>query len=76
LKKLQVHSTEVVDSVGVLLAGQRGVAGIYRDVETGREVVLEQDGVLPAACDGRVAVYVLRPATWGELNQTRFDHAA
>ena len=74
--KPQTAHTIGVDSTEVSLAGQSVPAGIYRNVETGREVVMENDGILPGACDGRVAVYTRRPATWGELASVRREFAA
>jgi hypothetical protein len=44
---------------GLYVAGHVAPAGRYRRVEppSGREVVLDRSGVLPASLDGRVAVY-------------------
>jgi hypothetical protein len=75
MKRRPVHVTGGADSHGVLKAGMYVTAGAYRDVESGRDVVLVQDGVLPAAFDGRVAVYVLRPPTWGEIARSRRERA-
>jgi hypothetical protein len=49
------------------LAGERVPAGIYREVESGREVRLEVEGYLPATLDGRVAAYVSLTYTWGQM---------
>ena len=76
MKKLPVHLIDPISFTDVLMAGQRVAAGIYRDVENGREIILDREGFLPAACDGRVAAYVLRPPTWGELNRARREKAA
>jgi len=43
------------------LAGHRVPAGVYHQVGGPRKVRLEQEGILPASCDGKVAVYVRRP---------------
>lgn len=43
------------------LAGHQVGAGIYHRIGSHQQVVLDSDGVLPASCDGRVAVYIRRP---------------
>ena len=48
------------------LAGQRAPSGLYREVGTGREILLEQQEVLPASLDGRVAAYLCVRYTWGQ----------
>lgn len=53
------------------IAGQIAPAGTYEDLETHRLVYLPQAGVLPASCDGRVAVYSQKAATWGEVVENR-----
>lgn len=52
----------------LFLAGHTAPAGTYRQVGTGQEVRLDQGDVLPATCDGHVAVYVRRSGTWAELD--------
>lgn len=42
---------------GLLLAGHRVCAGVYREIGTNRLVRLDADGCLPASFDGRVACY-------------------
>jgi hypothetical protein len=54
------------------VAGQKVPAGVYLNVEFRREVQLKDEDVLPATCDGRVAVYVRRPRTWAEMSQEFF----
>lgn len=49
---------------GCYLAGQLAPAGLYRDVYRGRDLSLETDDILPATCDGRVALYVRREFVW------------
>ncbi|MGI4791632.1 MAG: hypothetical protein ACRYFS_22650 [Janthinobacterium lividum] len=49
------------------LAGHPDPAGIYHEIETNRELQMEEMGVLPATCDGHVAVYIRRPLTWAEI---------
>lgn len=39
------------------VAGHAAPAGTYRLVETGREVRLDLEDVLPATCDGYAALY-------------------
>ena len=51
------------------LAGERVPSGLYREVESGREVELKETGVLPASLDGRVATYVCVRYTWHEHQQ-------
>jgi len=41
----------------VYLAGQSAPAGRYKQIDTRREIWLEEAGVLPASLDGRVACY-------------------
>lgn len=51
----------------IYLAGQRVMPGRYRQLETGREIVLDQEDRLPASLDGRVACYIWlgpRPAAF------------
>ena len=55
------------DQAGYFLAGHLVPPGIYQEAQTGREIQIEEPGILPATCDGHVAVYVRRPATWAEI---------
>ena len=57
------------EDANVFLAGQLAPAGTYRLPETGQEVRLDAEGILPATVDGRVAVYEGRPSTWADLHQ-------
>jgi hypothetical protein len=52
----------------LLLAGRTVPAGAYREVESGRVVVLDTEERLPASLDGRVACYL--PLTSGGRNTT------
>ena len=54
------------------LAGEQVPAGRYRDVDTRREVRLEQEGRLPASLDGRIAAYACVEYTWTQ-HQARQD---
>lgn len=42
----------------IFLAGERVLPGIYREVETRRELELVSEDYLPATLDGRVACYM------------------
>ncbi|CCW35408.1 hypothetical protein CTKA_02508 [Chthonomonas calidirosea] len=54
----------------IYLAGQRVMPGRYRQLETGREVVLEHEDRLPASLDGRIACYIwLGPSSAPRLPQ-------
>jgi hypothetical protein len=53
------------------LAGERVQPGSYHQVGTARVVVLEQEDVLPASLDGRVACYTRLGNTWGEARERR-----
>ncbi|HLK57526.1 MAG TPA: hypothetical protein VKU00_13245 [Chthonomonadaceae bacterium] len=41
----------------LFLAGEYVLAGIYRQVDSHREILLEEEGYLPASLDGKVACY-------------------
>jgi hypothetical protein len=64
----QVNYLAVVESLGegIFLAGERVAPGIYVDIESRREYRLDEEDYLPASLNGRVAAYVLKPATWGK----------
>lgn len=55
----------------IFTAGQKVLPGIYRHLENGREVKLEQEDYLPATLDGRVACYSLVRRNWAELTNLR-----
>ena len=50
----------------LLLAGQRALPGVYKELGTGRLVQLENEEPLPATLNGRVACYVRMSAPWGD----------
>ncbi len=52
----------------LLLAGQRVLPGLYREVETGRLVLMEKEDRLPASLDGRVACYIRSTNTWEQIS--------
>ena len=65
MRKSTDHSTG--ENAPLFLAGHAAPAGTYRQVETGHEVRLDLEDVLPATCDGHVAVYIRQPMTWAEM---------
>ena len=54
------------EQTGYFLAGHQAQAGSYHETQTGRDIQMEEPGLLPATCDGHVGVYVRLPATWAE----------
>lgn len=48
------------------LAGQPVPSGLYREVDTGREIHMEEQDQLPASLDGKVASYICVQYTWGQ----------
>ena len=62
------QSREIRTRLTYFLAGHPAPAGVYREMQTGREIRLEEGAILPATCDGHVGVYVPLPLTWAELN--------
>lgn len=60
----------------LLLAGQKATPGMYREMGSGRVVLLEQDDVLPATLDGRIGCYMRLGSTWAQT-QARWhaEHA-
>lgn len=57
---------ETRDHPAYFLAGHTAPAGVYREMQTGREIHLEEADILPATCNGRVAVYLRQPTAWSE----------
>jgi hypothetical protein len=57
----------MLEDSSVFVAGQVVPPGVYRQINSRREVQLNEQGILPATCDGRVAVYERRTRTWAEL---------
>ena len=62
------HRKETRDHLTYFLAGDQVPSGRYRDVQTGREIQVEEAGALPASCDGHVAVYIRQARTWAEIH--------
>jgi len=65
MRKSADHTTG--ENAPLFLAGHPAPAGTYRVVETGQEIRLGQEDILPATLDGHVAVYERCPPTWGNL---------
>jgi hypothetical protein len=55
------------------LAGERVPSGIYREMGTGRQVELLEEGVLPASLDGRVAAYICVRYTWRQHQMSHIE---
>ena len=51
----------------LFLAGERVNPGVYRQVENGREVVLDEEDFLPASLDGHVACYTRINRRWADI---------
>ena len=65
------HRKETTDTLAYFLAGRQAPAWVYREMQTGRDLRMEEEGVLPATCDGHVAVYIRLPLTWAELRRQK-----
>ena len=63
----QTRADESADEM--YLAGEKVLAGRYRQVGSAREVELDAEGVLPASLDGRVACYMRVHSTWEQIAQ-------
>jgi len=59
--------TEYGGNVPLYKAGRVAPPGEYLEVETGRLVDLDEEDILPASCDGRVASYIRRPMEWRQV---------
>lgn len=64
-----MHTAIKAPFLEVYLAGHRVPPGQYRDIDTGREVVLANEDFLPASLDGRVAAYMCIQHTWRQHHQ-------
>jgi hypothetical protein len=51
----------------LILAGRRALPGCYREVNSGKTVLLETEDTLPASLDGRVACYTRIGNTWAQI---------
>ena len=60
---------QVREDSSLFVAGQTVPPGVYRLINSRREVRLDEKGTLPATCDGRVAVYERRAGTWAEVRK-------
>ena len=74
MNNTMTYEEEAQDSLGYFLAGHRAPTGTYREMQTGREIRMEEADILPATCDGHVAVYVRRPSTWAERDSIIKEH--
>jgi hypothetical protein len=54
----------------LFLAGEKVRPGIYRQLESAREIRLDKEDILPASLDGRVACYMRIRSTWAEQKST------
>jgi hypothetical protein len=54
----------------VRLPGELAKSGTYRELNSGRIIVLDKDELLPSSLDGRVACYIRIPPVWGRLATT------
>ena len=59
--------TQYDGNIPLYQAGRVAPAGAYLEIETGRAVDLDEEDVLPASCNGRVASYIRRPAEWSQV---------
>lgn len=51
----------------LFLAGEKVRPGRYRQVGTGKELLLDREDYLPGSLDGRVACYMLVENRWDQL---------
>lgn len=58
----------------LFLAGEKVRPGTYRQVGSGREILLEQEDFLPASLDGRVACYLRVNHTWAQMTGQMVGH--
>jgi len=65
------------DGEEVFRAGQFAPAGTYLDTDNGRQVTLENNGLLPASLDGRRAYYKRYERTWGtpKFQERQLEHS-
>ncbi len=55
------------DESEIFSPGAEVPAGVYRQCGNGREVILREDGYLPASLDGRVAAFHRPHPKWAEM---------
>lgn len=53
---MEKHTFDALEE-DVYLAAERVPSGIYQEIESLRQVILQEDGFLPASLNGRVACY-------------------
>jgi hypothetical protein len=56
----------IIGGEEVFLAGHMVPAGVYRQVDSHREVKVKLGESLPASYDGHVAEYIRCPELWGD----------
>jgi hypothetical protein len=70
------HSPEFFETDTLFLAGQRVSPGKYREVGGNRrEINIDNEDVLPASLDGRVACYYRVQSTWQQIAQPQLAAA-
>jgi len=57
-------------------AGELAPAGTYKQVDGHHQVVLEQEGVLPAGMDGHATLYVGVHNLWAQIHADSPDEQA
>lgn len=67
MKTIDTLLTGFDGEAAVFFAGMPAPRGAYVNVETGRIIRVEDESVLPASLDGRVAAYVPSPPTWRDI---------
>ena len=60
----------------IYLAGEFVSRGSYKNVASGRLLILREDSRLPGSLDGRVACYLRLSHSWGDFAESRSVRAA
>ncbi len=55
----------------LFLAGERVTPGLYREIGGHREVRLDDEDILPASLDGRVACYTRVRNRWSQMTERK-----
>ena len=71
---MNLRSDSFMDEI--FLAGERVPSGLYRELDSRREIRLEKDGYLPATLDGRVATYICVMYTWVPVDRPHASNPA
>lgn len=64
-----VQADDELQGIKLYLAGHTAPPGYYREIETRRALHLEEEDILPASLDGRVACYERIYRRWQEQPQ-------